>query len=153
MEYRRHPENVLNHLLSIIFIYPMIAPLIILHFFLEIYHYIGFRLYGLPLVERAKYIRIDRHKLPYLGPVAKLNCIYCGYANGLLAYAARIAGDTEAYWCGIKHEAGNGYIEPAHHKYFLKYGDEVAYRQIGTRPTLGLRGEEEKVCKLSKEKT
>lgn len=142
MEYKRHPENNFNHLLSIFFIYPMIVPLIILDFFLEVYHNIGFRLYNLPLVERAKYVRIDRHKLSYLGLLAKINCVYCGYANGLLAYAARIAGDTEAYWCGIKHAPGNGFIEPAHQKHFIKYGDEFAYYQVG----------KEKICKLSKEK-
>ena len=120
----------------------MIAPLLVLDFFLEIYHNIAFRLYGLPLVDRSKYVRIDRHRLPYLGPVAKLNCLYCGYANGLLAYAVKVAGETEVYWCGIKHKSGNGYIEPKHHEDFLAYGDEVAYRQLG----------KEKVCKLSKEK-
>jgi len=141
MEYRRHPENSFNHLLSAFFIYPMIIPLIILDFFLEIYHNVGFRLYCLPLVNRAKYVKIDRHKLSYLGPVSKLNCIYCGYANGLLAYAVQIAADTEKYWCGIKHQAGGDYVEPAHHKYFLKYGDEASFRKIGNQ----------KKCKLGEE--
>lgn len=152
MEYKKHPENYLNHLLSIIVIYPVIFPLIILDFFLEIYHNVGFRLYGLPLVERSKYIRIDRHRLSYLGLIAKINCVYCGYANGLLTYAGKIAADTEVYWCGIKHEAKNGYMEMEHHKNFLAYGDEFAYRQVGTRPTLQLqRDEEGKKCKLSNE--
>jgi hypothetical protein len=59
----------------------------------------------------------------------KLNCMYCGYANGLMAYGVRIAGDTERYWCGIKHDTPQrpGFKEPAHHKDFVKYGDEKAF--------------------------
>lgn len=143
MEYRKHPENILNHLLSMFFIYPMIVPLVILDFFLEIYHNIGFRLYNIPLVDRSKYIKIDRYKLPYLSPIAKMNCAYCGYANGLLTYATRIAADTEAYWCGIKHQAGNGYIELPHHRHFLVYGDDLAFRQLSS-------DEKEALCKMSK---
>jgi hypothetical protein len=46
-----------------------------------------------------------------------------------MAYGVKIAGDTEKYWCGIKHQKTKGYIEPVHHKDFLKYGDETAYRK------------------------
>lgn len=141
MEFKKHPKFFINHILSAFFIYPMILPLLILDFCLEIYHNVSFRLYGLPLVCRANYVRIDRHKLSYLGIMTKMNCVYCGYANGLLAYAVKIAGDTEKYWCGIKHQAVEGYIEPKHHSDFLAYGDELAYRQIDRK----------KICKLSTE--
>lgn len=79
---------------------------------------------------------MDRQKLSYLTIYDKVNCAYCGYANGLMHYGTRIAGDTEKYWCGIKHTPGKGFKEPEHHKDFLKYGDEKAFK--------------EKYCKLKK---
>jgi len=152
MEYKRHPENVLNDIISVIFIYPMIVPLVVFDFFLEIYHNACFRLYGIPLIERSKYVRVDRHKLSYLNPLEKVNCAYCGYANGLLNYAVKIAGETEVYWCGIKHQANNGFVEPAHQKNFIKYGDEVAYRNFGPRRRFRIwRGKDAKVCAIIKD--
>jgi len=130
MDYKKFPEKKFNHILGSPFIYAMIFPFFILDFFLEIYHQICFRLYGLPLVNRANYILIDRHKLAYLEPIDKVNCVYCGYANGLLAYATEIAAQTEKYWCGIKHKENPGYIPPKHHDAFIQYGDEEAFRSI-----------------------
>ncbi|MBI4451894.1 hypothetical protein HY637_00560 [Candidatus Woesearchaeota archaeon] len=129
MEYKKHPERLFRHLISMPFIYMMLFPLAILHIFLGVYHQICFRLYGIRLVKRKNYVRIDRHKLKYLKFLEKLNCAYCGYANGLLNYAAAIAGETEKYWCGIKHRKYKGFNEPMHHKDFLKYGDEKSFRK------------------------
>jgi hypothetical protein len=129
MEYRRH-NRFARHIISAPFIYGMFVPLILLDLVLEIYHQVCFRLYGLERVRRSAYIRMDRHRLQYLNWYEKINCAYCGYANGLLQYAARIAGDTERYWCGIKHQKTEGYTEPPHHKDFLKYGDKKAYERI-----------------------
>jgi hypothetical protein len=56
--------------------------------------------------------------------------MYCGYANGLLHYASAIAGETEKYFCGIKHQSDPNFIEPPHHKNFVKYGDEEAFRSL-----------------------
>ena len=129
MEYRRHPERFLRHLLSAPFIYILILPLIALDIFIELYKHICFRLYGIELIKRKDYIRIDRHKLSYLNPVEKINCAYCGYANGLLNYSAAIAGATEKYWCGIKHRKYKGFTEPKHHKDFSKYGDKTSFKK------------------------
>lgn len=130
MDYKKFPEKKFNHILGSPFIYAMIFPFFILDFFLEIYHQICFRLYGLPLVNRANYIVIDRHKLSYLEPIDKLNCVYCGYANGLLAYASEISAQTEKYWCGIKHAEYPGIVSPSHHETFIQYGDEEAFKSI-----------------------
>jgi hypothetical protein len=127
MDYRKHNERMFQHWLSGPFIYMMIIPLLILHFFLEVYHAVCFRLYGLPLVRRADYIRIDRHRLKYLTKWERLHCAYCGYANGLMGYGTKIAADTEKYWCGIKHKTYDGFHEPSHHKDFLPYGDKSAF--------------------------
>lgn len=123
MKFRNHPERLFLHLLTAPVIYSLIIPLIILDIWLEIYHRICFPAYGLPNVNRGNYIRIDRHKLKKLNIIEKLNCMYCGYANGLIHYAQVIAGDTEKYWCGIKHREGDGFIAPPHHKDFPDYDD------------------------------
>jgi len=93
---------------------------------MEIYHRITFPLYGLNYVDRSKFIQLDRHKLSYLTLIQKINCAYCGYANGLAAYFVAVAGETEKYWCGIKHE----HIKRPHHKEFLDYGDKKSYKEF-----------------------
>jgi len=104
-------------------LYAMIVPLAFLDLCLELYHRIAFPFLGIPTVARGVYIKIDRHKLPYLPPILKVACAYCGYANGLIQYAARIAGDTEAYFCPIKHQKSESFHQPAHHRDFAEYGD------------------------------
>jgi len=105
----------------------MIIPFVLFDISLEMYHQIGFRLLGMPLVDRNKYIRIDRFKLDYLTSIEKLNCVYCGYGNGLLHYASVIVARTELHWCGIKHDSQGDFISPNHHKIFLPYNDKRAF--------------------------
>jgi hypothetical protein len=123
-------------------IYSMIVPFALLDLFVSIYQAVCFPAYGIDKVRRADFIRIDRHHLAYLNALQKLNCIYCGYCNGLIGYVQEISGRTEAYWCPIKHAARVG----AHHAYyaqFVDYGDaegfepglHAARRRI-TRPGL-----------------
>lgn len=129
MEYKNnHEKRFFRHVASMPIIYMMIAPLLMFDIFLEIYHRICFPLYGLKYVDRRKYVKIDRHKLKYLSYLEKINCMYCGYANGLIHYASKIVALTEKYWCGIKHFDDGNFIEPKHHKSFIKYGDEKEYR-------------------------
>ncbi len=124
------PYKNIRHLIAVPFILSMIFPLVILDIMMEIYHRIAFPLYGIPVVRRRKYIRIDRQKLSYLNYLDKIYCTYCGYANGMLAYCVKIAGETEKYWCGVKHKQSEGYVDPAHHKDFLEYGDEEAFNDF-----------------------
>ena len=93
------PQNVI----SAPFIYSMIVPFVLLDLWLSAYHAICFPLYGIPKVKRSSYIAIDRQHLAYLNVIEKLNCMYCGYANGLIAYTREISSRTEQYWCPIKH--------------------------------------------------
>ena len=81
------------------------------------------------IVERKNYIKIDRHKLGYLNWFEKINCVYCGYAIGLIQYSKAIGEKTEKYWCGIKHKNYNGCVQPANHKNFLEYGDEKGFKR------------------------
>lgn len=135
MHYKKHLNKIPLFLLSAPFIYGLIVPIAFFDICLTIYKTVCFRLYETPLPKRSEYVRIDRHKLSYLNWFQKLNCIYCGYANGLVAYAVRIAGDTEKYWCGIQHEkefeeSAKRFYAQEHHKSFVKYGDEEGYREI-----------------------
>jgi len=129
MENKKYKGRMIRHLLSVPFIWMMIIPIIILDIFLEIYHTICFPLYGIPYVKRKNFIRIDRHRLRYLNAIDKVDCAYCGYANGVFGYASTIAGKTEKYWCGIKHDKYKGFVEPAHHKEFTEYGNEEQFRE------------------------
>ena len=127
MEYKRYPERELSSILSIPFIWGMFIFFIVFDIALEIYHQISFRIFQLPRVDRRKYIKIDRHKLNYLSFPDKMRCVYCGYANGVLAYAVKITGDTEEYWCAIQHESDDSFIEPPHQKDFVEFGDETEF--------------------------
>lgn len=128
MEKKRYNRKVRHALMTPLIWLPLFG-ILISDLFLEIYHHVCFPLFGLPLVERKKYVRIDRYKLKYLGPIDKLGCIYCGYANGWLHYATVIGEKTERYFCGIKHKQDDSFVEPNHHTGFTEYGNEDEYRK------------------------
>ena len=119
----------IRHALNAPLIYSFIVPAVITDVFLETYHQIGFRLCDIELVNRTDYIKIDRQKLSYLSNTQKLNCMYCGYVNGLFNYGTEIAARSEEYWCGIQHELNKNFIAPKHHKNFLKFGDEKSFKE------------------------
>ncbi|MBK26822.1 MAG: hypothetical protein CME70_22665 [Halobacteriovorax sp.] len=96
-------NNNLMLLLTAPFIYAMIIPAVILDLFLAIYQRVCFPVYGIEKVKRNEYIVIDRHKVSFLNGIDKLNCVYCGYFNGLIAYAREVAARTERHWCPIRH--------------------------------------------------
>ncbi len=115
-------------LLSAPFIYGMIIPSVFLHIFLEIYHQVCFRLYGIPLLKQKEYFIFDRQHLPYLNGIEKANCWYCSYFNGLIAYARAIGACTERFWCPIKNAEPR---KDAHHQYvhFVEYLEGEEYRK------------------------
>lgn len=117
-----------RHFLTAPVIYSVIVPAVLLDFWVSLYHGICFPVWGIPKVRRGDYIVIDRHYLPYLNLLEKLNCVYCGYFNGLIAYVQEIAARTEQYWCPIKHAKK---LKTIHSRYpvFLDYGDAKAYRE------------------------
>jgi hypothetical protein len=108
-------------------IYSLLIPLAMLDAWVSLYQAICFRLWGLRRVRRRDYLVIDRHQLAYLNALEKLNCIFCGYANGLLAYVREVAARTEQYWCPIRHR--RKVKQPhAHYADFVPYGDPQRYR-------------------------
>jgi hypothetical protein len=120
-------RSPLPNQLSAPVIYSLILPLVLLDGWISLFQSICFRVYGIPRVQRSGYIAFDRHHLAYLNWLEALNCAYCGYANGVIAYAREIASRTEQYWCPIKHALR---IRDPHHRYltFLEYGDADGYR-------------------------
>jgi len=117
----------LGYVLSAPVIYGLILPLVLLDLAVTVYQHICFRIYKIPLVRRSDHIIVDRQHLAYLNGIEKLNCVYCGYANGLIAYAREIAGRTEQFWCPIKHARRSA--DPHEHvDAFFDYGDAEAYR-------------------------
>jgi hypothetical protein len=132
----------IRNILSAPFIFALIIPFALLDLFLCIYHAVCFRLYRLPPVPRADYVVIDRHHLHYLNILQKLNCVYCGYVNGVIAWARELASVTEQYWCPIKHARK---VRGSHTRYaqFIDYGDTeaMAVRVVDLREELRKPGE------------
>ncbi|MEP3655650.1 MAG: hypothetical protein ABJO36_12205 [Litorimonas sp.] len=106
-------------LLSAPFIYGMILPIVLLDIAVSTYQVICFRLWKIALIKRTEYVVIDRHKLKYLHFWQKINCAFCGYANGVITYARIIAGETERYWCPVKHEHDT--VLP--HEFYIEFAD------------------------------
>lgn len=121
-------EAPLLNILTVPIIWFCIIPAIFMDFTATIYQAICFRVYGIPRVERNDYIVIDRHALTYLNAIEKLNCVYCGYFNGLIAYIQEIAARTEQYWCPIKHARKVGTIHSRYQNFF-DYGDGKKYKK------------------------
>lgn len=118
----------LAHILSAPIIYSVIIPLLFLDLMITLYQHICFRIYGIPLVVRSEYMRVDRLQLSYLNALEKLNCLYCSYGNGLIEYCREISGRTEQYWCPIKHARRT----PDPHQrmdHFVDYGDAESYKK------------------------
>ncbi len=115
-------------LLSAPVIYAMIVPFVLLDLFVTLYQYICFPVYGIERVRRTEYLIFDRVHLAYLNGIEKLNCLYCSYANGVIAYVREIAARTEQYWCPIKHARR---LRAAHDRYhrFSEFGDAEHYQK------------------------
>ena len=136
---RRHLElrkGLIPYLLSARFlvvitapvIYSLIVAFVVLDLWVSLYQAICFRVYGIPQVKRRNYLVFDRTGLAYLNAMEKLNCAYCSYANGVVAYVREVAARTEQYWCPIKQARR---LTGAHARYagFAEYGDAEHYRE------------------------
>jgi len=114
--------------LTIPLVWSALIPMLILDAAIGLYQVICFPVYGIPFVKRREYIAFDRHSLPYLNIIEKVNCTYCAYFNGVMGYVREVAARTEQYWCPIRHARP---IKPVHSRYrqFFPYGEAEAYRQ------------------------
>ena len=109
-------------------IYSVLAPMLLLDLSVTLYQHICFRVYDIPRVRRSDYFVFDRAHLAYLNLIEKINCGYCSYGNGLVAYTREIVARTEQYWCPIKHARK---VMAAHPYYtgFVDFGDAESYQR------------------------
>ena len=121
-------DSAVFNILSVPVIWFVLVPVILLHLMASVFQWVCFPIYGIPKVRRRDYVVLDRRMLKYLNPMERLNCGYCEYTNGILAYVQEIAGRTEQYWCPIKHAIA---LKTRHSRYsrFLDFGDAEQYRQ------------------------
>lgn len=120
-------SNFLNFISSPV-IYALVVPLMILDLSLTLYQLVCFPIYRIRKVLRSDFIVFDRYQLEYLNAVEKLNCTFCSYGNGVIAYGREIASRTEERWCPIKHA---NRVRGLHQRYyqFDDYGDAQSYRE------------------------
>jgi hypothetical protein len=109
-------------------IYSLIVPIALLDLWITAYQTICFPIYGIARVRRSAYVVIDRQHLAYLNAIEKLNCVFCGYGNGVFAYVREVAARTEQYWCPIRH-ATRIRAPHAHYREFVDYGDAEGYKR------------------------
>lgn len=134
--HRRLRQGLLSYLLSARLlvvltapvIYAVLLPLLLLDAFVTLYQWVCFPIYGIPRVRRRDYMVFDRTHLAYLNALEKLNCAYCSYGNGLVAYVREVVARTEQYWCPIKHSRRMLDTHP-HYTRFLDFGDAEAWQK------------------------
>ncbi len=122
------PWRYLRYGLIAIVLYALVVPFVLVDLGVTIYQWVCFPLCGLRRVRRSAYFTYDRHRLPYLTGVQKLNCTYCAYTNGLLAYVREVTARTEAYWCPIKHDRTTTRDAHAYYGHFAHFGDADGFR-------------------------
>ena len=135
-EHRRQKRSSWKHvrstpalvILSSPLIYMCVFPFLLLDVTVALYQFVCFPIYGIPRVRRKDYLVFDRGRLAYLNTIEKIGCLYCSYANGLLAMITEIGARTEQHFCPIKHARR---LLQTHSRYgkFLPYGDARAYRE------------------------
>jgi len=115
-------------IITIPFIWAMILPIMLADLFVTIFQAVCFPIYKIPKVKRKEYVIMDRHTLFYLDKVERINCWYCEYFNGVVAYVREIAARTEQFWCPIKHSRP---LNEKHSRYdnFFDFGDYTRYRE------------------------
>lgn len=117
----------LKHILTAPFIWACLPPALALDMAASLYQTVCFPVYGIPKVRRQDYIVFDRQYLNYLNIIEKINCAYCSYFNGLIAYIQEIGARTEQFWCPIKHAHRLKNLHSRYYK-FVDFGDAETYR-------------------------
>ncbi|HFQ62446.1 MAG TPA: hypothetical protein ENK39_09155 [Epsilonproteobacteria bacterium] len=120
-------ETPFLHLLSSPVVYMMVFPAMLLDIMLFIYRKVVSSVFKFDFPKRNEYVVFDRQYLGYLNIMEKINCMYCSYFNGLMAYASAIASRTELYFCPIKHAKKVAY-KHEYYDAFLGYGEEDKYQ-------------------------
>lgn len=88
---------------GLIAIYSMVIPVVLLDLWISVYQFVYFNINGIPMIKKSDYISFERWDLKRLNILQKINCFYCEYVNGVLAWAKGVGIQTEVYSCAIKH--------------------------------------------------
>jgi hypothetical protein len=110
-------------------IYSLIVPIALADLWVMAYQAICFPIYRIPKVRRRDYLIFDRNHLAYLNTIEKINCAYCSYCNGAIAFVREVAARTEVYWCPIKHARRVLGPHP-HYQGFADFGDAEGFRAM-----------------------
>lgn len=100
-------------------IYFGIFPTVLLDAFVTFCRYLCFRAFGISIGERNRYFVFERMYLDYLNFIQKVNCAYCSYGNGTVAYAGESLAKTENLWLPEKQRNINAWN-------FIKNADTCA---------------------------
>jgi hypothetical protein len=114
-------------ILSAPVIYSLIVPIALVDIWVMAYQAVCFPVCRIPKVRRRDYLIFDRHHLAYLNIIEKINCAYCSYANGAIAFVREVAARTEVYWCPIKHARRVLGPHP-HYQGFADFGDAEGFQ-------------------------
>jgi hypothetical protein len=117
-----------RNLLTAPIIYSLVVPIGLVDLWITLYQRLCFPIYRIARVRRSDYVIIDRQHLAYLNGIEKVNCMYCGYANGVFAYVREVAARTEQYWCPIRH-AKRLKAAHSHYRAFVEFGDAHGYQR------------------------
>ena len=115
-------------ILSAPVIYSLVVPIALVDIWVMAFQAICFPIYKIPKVCRRDYLVFDRHHLAYLNIIEKVNCAYCSYANGAIAFVREVASRTEVYWCPIKHARRILGPHPLYQD-FADFGDAEGFRE------------------------
>jgi hypothetical protein len=112
------------------FIYGMMIPLAFLDLCSTVYQTVAFPAYGIPCVVRRKYVRLAGRGAGMVKRIDRFNCMYCSYANGVIAYVRAIGMETEKYWCPIKYQARKDFLPPHPQTDYASQGDTERLAKI-----------------------
>jgi hypothetical protein len=121
-------DAAILNILTAPFIWSCLFPALFMDLVLNVFQAVCFPVYGIPKVKRSDYVVLDRQYLGYLNWIERMNCVYCGYFNGIIGFSREVAARTEQYWCPIKHARKNRTFH-SRHKNFLDYGNAKGYRK------------------------
>ncbi len=102
--------------------YSMLVPIVFLDLCIRLYQCVYFTALNIPKVDRRRYVLMERWKLPRLSPLQRINCLYCDYVNGTIAWVKQVVNVTESYSCAIR-TPGN----PAGHEHQQGYKDSAEF--------------------------
>lgn len=118
LEFKPHGRPL--QLLGGLIVYTVAPALFLLHGAMIFVRQTAFRIFGIPRVPFSDYLLLDRAQLRKLNLVQRVGCVYCEYANALIAWTKANINILEAYSCAIKHSAHRKGQE--HQDTFYPYG-------------------------------